>query len=347
MPDVVKGAAPSSVQTQPQTDLSQLSSEQYSTWERTGKLPDKPPTQDSAPADAPKVETPAEGENLQEAQPESGTVHETQEQHGERKPKKSAEDRIGQLVAETKRLERELEEARKPKAEPQPQPKAEAKPEPTAEKFDDEKWWKEHPEATLGEFTRAQAEYMAKQMLAELKAAEERTATEKRQAEEREAVKKSWGERAQKATTKHPDWMEVAGKADIACAANVNDPTKIREGSVIDGFILDSEIGPEVLYHLAKNPEEISKINGMKPYQAVRYLTALEAELSDEGEAPPNPADKPPAPARQHTQAPKPAAKVGGRNAPPEDPVKAAAASGDFAAYERMKNAEDLARARR
>lgn len=343
MPDVNPPAPPATA-TEPsavETDLSKLSSEQYSDWQITGKLPEKPKPQAAAPADAPKVETPAE-DAPPEAAAATGADETTQEEHAGQRPgrKPGAEERIGELTGKLRSTERELAEWKaKAEALQAPKPPETKKAEVAkVEEFDDKKWWDEHPDATLGEFTRAQAAHMAKQMVAETKAAEEKAAAEKRESEAREQLSKEWGERTEKAIAKHEDFKEVAFVDDLACPATVNDPKRIREGSILDGFILDSEIGPEILYYLAKNRGEIAEINRMTPFQAARYLTALEVELRDET---PAAAAAPPAP--KHTQAPKPAARVGGRDTPVTDPAKAAAARNDFTAYEREANARDLA----
>lgn len=363
MPDVIKdltaqGAEPSPAPASPTTDLSQLSSEEYSTWERTGKLPEAPKPQAAAPAatrkdekPAPQPGQPAEGEEEAAAAP--GADETTQDEHGTRKPgrKPGAEDRIGQLTAQLRQAERDRDEALgklKGKTQEPPKPPEAAKfkptrPRPTSADTDEKSG--EPKYKTLDDLLEARDAWNREQWDAE-KAFNDRQSKE---ADERDTVVRQFGERVQKSEAKHADFKRVAFESDITCPSNVNDAKKIREGSVIDAFIIDSEIGPEVLYFLGSNPGEIEKINGLSPFQQARYLTALEAELSDEdGEETPAAAApaKPAPPARQHTQAPPPARAVGGRNSAQADPIKSAAEAGNFAEYEAKANARDLARRR-
>lgn len=60
--------------------------------------------------------------------------------------------------------------------------------------------------------------------------------------------------------------------------------------------LLDSEVGHEILYHLATNPSEASKVRAMTPLQQVAYVGRMEARLSqpnpDTGKSEQNPKTK-------------------------------------------------------
>lgn len=69
----------------------------------------------------------------------------------------------------------------------------------------------------------------------------------------------------------------------------------------ISSYVAESETGPEVAYHLAKNPVVLDEIMRMSPYQAGRELLKLEAKLT----APP--------PSKPVTKAAPPITPVGAR----------------------------------
>ncbi len=84
---------------------------------------------------------------------------------------------------------------------------------------------------------------------------------------------------------------------------------RVQVNSAADGFILDSEIGPELVYHLAKHPDELEELSDLSPYQTVRKLTILEQTLQGGLKTP-----------RKLSNAPEPPKDVGGRGAAASTP---------------------------
>jgi hypothetical protein len=83
--------------------LASLTPEQRGEWRNTGKLPEQPNKQESAPADTSK-----ETESVTSPDAETGKT--TQEHKTESKRAPGAEERIRELVAQKKELERKLAE---------------------------------------------------------------------------------------------------------------------------------------------------------------------------------------------------------------------------------------------
>lgn len=68
-----------------------------------------------------------------------------------------------------------------------------------------------------------------------------------------------------------PDFAEVVGKT--------NDKTH-PVSPVVGQLILESEKGPLLQYHFAKNPADLRRINGLTPLSAAREVGKIEARLS-------------------------------------------------------------------
>ncbi len=101
-------------------------------------------------------------------------------------------------------------------------------------------------------------------------------------------------ERVSTALDAMPDYEEVVGASDVPAAPHVLES------------ILDSEQGPQLAYHLAKNPDVAERLNAMTPVQAAREIGRLEAQL-----------EKPKAdttPPKRTTSAPPPINPVRGSN---------------------------------
>ena len=78
----------------------------------------------------------------------------------------------------------------------------------------------------------------------------------------------TWAERQTAARAALPDYDQVVGGADIPVARHVAE------------VLLDSDQGPALAYHLAKNPDVAAKLNGLSPVAAAREIGRIEAGLS-------------------------------------------------------------------
>jgi hypothetical protein len=189
-----------------------------------------------------------------------------EEPTSEPEPKGSgARERIEDLVAERNALKKYAEYlqqqmAAKP-AEPPPAPAAEQPPvvttegAPTLESvgFDTDKW------------TQAMQAWTAKQIEKGVKAAITNV-----QAEQQEvAARQAFESRLEAFKAKTPDLAVVLGNPDL--------PRLDTEAAKL---VVASDIGPQILYHLGKNPEKAVRIARRSPAQQAAAIGRLEAELS-------------------------------------------------------------------
>jgi len=79
---------------------------------------------------------------------------------------------------------------------------------------------------------------------------------------------KAWVKKEADAVKRHPDYP---GLENI-----VND---IQPNGTMAGFFLDSDIGPEVAYHLQQNPDVADTIRDLSPFRAMRQLMEIEGKL--------------------------------------------------------------------
>ena len=162
--------------------------------------------------------------------------------------------------AQREREAREALEARLAVLERQPAPQApKVDEEPQPSQFND-----------AFEYAKALAEYTADKRIGEMK----RQEAEERQAQERQKVIETWASKVQAAKASMPDFDDIVASSDVV----VNDD--IRDA------ILESDVGPQILYHLAENDDVAKRIAGLSPKQALREIGKLEARFEVKETAP-------------------------------------------------------------
>ena len=123
------------------------------------------------------------------------------------------------------------------------------------------------------EYAKALSEWNVEKVLAE----RDRAEADRRANEERNKVISAWTQKVEAAKAKLPDFEEMVASADVA----VNDA--IRDA------IIESDVGPELLYHLAQDTDYACKLAQMPVAKALKELGKLEVrfEVKDEPEAKP------------------------------------------------------------
>jgi hypothetical protein len=114
------------------------------------------------------------------------------------------------------------------------------------------------------EYAKALAEFSTEKALAE----RDRRDAEEKVAVQRQKVIETWATKVQSAKGSMPDFDEVVASSDVV----VNDD--IRDA------ILESDVGPQILYHLAENDDLGKKIAGMSPKAALREIGKLEERFA-------------------------------------------------------------------
>lgn len=129
-------------------------------------------------------------------------------------------------------------------------------PEPRLEDFDSTEKWAEAFRA----WTRRQIETTVD------KTVEQKTRSQ-REEEQRAAVLTAWNERLTKFVEEQPDALAVISARTLPITEHMRD------------VILASEIGPQIAYHLGKNPATAARIARMSPTQQAAAIGRLEGQL--------------------------------------------------------------------
>jgi len=242
-----------------------------------------------APAEAEQSEP---TEAVEQSEPEEAEAEAKQE--GERKQNPKLERRFSEITKQREEARKEAQQEREARQALEARLAAlEGKQQPTKAEFVDEK-----PQPSqfsdAFEYAEALAEYTADKRIADMK----REEAQAKEAEQRQKVITQWTSKVEAAKASLPDFDDIVASSDVV----VNDD--IRDA------ILESDVGPQILYHLAENDEVAKKIAGLSPKQALREIGKLEARFEAKPEA------EKPAPIVR-SKAPAPIQPIrGGKNTP-------------------------------
>jgi hypothetical protein len=228
-------------------------------------------------------ETPAEAAlpvpEVQEAEPATApeTVPETPEPEDEKPKAKGVQKRIDELTRNWREAERRteqlLEYVTRIQGDTADQKQVEAAgTAPTLEQFgyDEGKY-----QAALMKFAETIADRKVSQKLSEWEQRQQQTA------------------RTQTFKQREADFASTVDDY----AERVYDPS-VPISSAMAEVIADSDIGPQLAYHLAENKDAAARIAAMSPVQAARELGKIEARLTAAKDAPKPVSNAPPPPPR-------------------------------------------------
>ena len=189
---------------------------------------------------------------------------EIEEKEQEEKPKANPklERRFSEITKQREEARKEAQQERQAREALEARLAAlERQPAPQAPKVDEEPQPSQFNDAF--EYAKALAEYTADKRIAEMKQDEAKAKAEA----ERQKVIDQWASKVQKAKADLPDFDDIVASSDVV----VNDD--IRDA------ILESDVGPQILYHLAENDDVAKKIAGLSAKQALREIGKLEARF--------------------------------------------------------------------
>lgn len=178
----------------------------------------------------------------------------------EQKPNK-LEKRFSDITKQREQARQEAErertraselEARLKELESQLQPKQVDDGKPRPEQYSD-----------AFEYNEALTEYKINQRMEQ----KEREAEQARLQEQKLIQAKTFAEREQAVRAELPDYDDMIASSDVMISDQVKDA------------ILESDIGPKIIYHLAENPEIAEKINKMSLVNALKEVGKIEARL--------------------------------------------------------------------
>jgi hypothetical protein len=319
---------------------------QYDGWDENGtpivtKKPDPPKSEEPAASASSATETDSEPKGKSAADAETATSQEKDKDKKDRKPgeKKSAEERIAELVAENKRLKEERERPREQVTKPASETEKKTAPAEQPATYVEwrkafkpkewvEKWAKDNPDASYEDAVSALADFQSDvrfqyQQFEQMKEA---------------GVKRSQ-EQLRKTVEKYPD----AGPKVKEAAKSIMQP---EVPAVIRALIDESDVMTDLLYTLSDEKTLANFLETAKtsPGKAVRVLRDMERDIEAAIAKPAaekpgtKKADKEETPAEPKPRAPKPPSEVGGRGTGHEDAAVAAARAGDFGAFEAEQN---------
>jgi hypothetical protein len=229
-------------------------------------------------ADKPEVEA-VQTEPTEEVE-RSEPVIEEKEQEEKPKANPKLERRFSEITKQREEARKEAQQEREARQALESRLAAlERQPAPQAPKVDEEPQPSQFNDAF--EYAKALAEYTADKRIGEMRKQD----AEAKEAQERQKVIDQWANKVQQAKAALPDFDDIVASSDVV----VNDD--IRDA------ILESDVGPQILYHLAENEDVAKKIAGLSAKQALREIGKLEARFEvKEPETKPVVRSKAPAP---------------------------------------------------
>lgn len=251
----------------------------------------------AAPTPAPETKPEPTGEETKEAVETAG--QETQQQP---KKKPLIEELVrtrherNEVRTENEQLRAELAELREQMqtAQAQPAPK-ELDPKPMRSQF-----------VSDDDYAEALTDWKVDQKLQERQQEEQQARANAAQ----EALAQNWEKRLRMAKEDLKDFDDVVGKSEIDL------PNHIYVA------VVESDLGPELAYYLAQNPDEAKLLKGMSPTSALRTLGKLEDRLADAKKPAPETKKDEPKGSTQQNVAPEKS-----KAPPPIDPLKDATGS--------------------
>ena len=217
---------------------------------------------DATTVDTSTTTAPAEGE---------GSTQQEQDRNDKGQFKSGTQKRIDALVYQRNQAEREAAYWRQ-----QAQTPAKA---PEAPKVEDFRSYDEYEDA----MQRHRIDEGVQRATA--KTAEQQAERFTQQAQS--AAQETYNQRVSETVARIPDFVEVVGKSQVPMSPALAEA------------LMESDRGPELVYHLAKNPAEAERLNSMSVRQMDREIGRLETALTSKA-APPAP------PAARTTSAPAP-----------------------------------------
>lgn len=160
------------------------------------------------------------------------------------------------------------------------------------------------------DFLVAKADHTARQASREEREKEEKAQREKTVAEQRAKTEREFRKLSEAAAKEIPDFVEsIEGAEDVMISQSMGEA------------ILESPLGPRIMYHLVKNPTEAARISQLSPNAAIREIGKLEASIESALKAQAKPqegddGDPKPEPKKQPSKAPEPIEPVSGRGGP-------------------------------
>lgn len=200
----------------------------------------------------------------EEEQSEPKEAEKEANQEGERKQNPKLEKRFSEITKQREEARLEAQRERQARLELEQRLAAleqNRQPQQQAVNIDQEPQPSQFADAF--EYAKALAEYSTEKALAE----RDRQQALAREQEAQQKIIQSWAQKVQAAKAELPDFDDLVASSDVVVNNAVRDA------------ILESDVGPKILYHLAENNDLAKKIAGLSPNAALREIGKLEARF--------------------------------------------------------------------
>ena len=219
-----------------------------------------------APVEA--VETEPTVEDTPQSEPIADEPKPVEE--GEKKPNPKLEKRFSELTKQREMARQEADRERQRAADLEARLEALEKGSKPVKQDEPNKEPQPSDFTDAFEYAKALAEYSTAKALEN----RDKQEAERKANEERQKVMTSWQTKLEAAKSELPDYEDMIASSDVVVSDQVRDA------------ILESDVGPKILYHLAENPEVATKISGLSLTSALREIGKLEARFEKTAEAP-------------------------------------------------------------
>ena len=212
-----------------------------------------------SPAETEAVETEPVSE---EEQSEPKEAEKEANQEGERKQNPKLEKRFSEITKQREEARQEAQRERQARVDLEQRLAAlEQQRQPQASYVDQEPQPSQFADAF--EYAKALAEFSTEKALAE----RDRQVAQAKEQEAQQKIIQSWAQKVQDAKAELPDFDDLVASSDVVVNNAVRDA------------ILESDVGPKILYHLAENNDLAKKIASLSPNAALREIGKLEARF--------------------------------------------------------------------
>lgn len=240
------------------------------------KLGLAPDSQSSEADVAEKQQTEPEQGEAEGSEPEAREEAKPQDEPKKQNPK--LEKRFSEITKQREEARKEAEAERQRRVELEQRLAALEQQAPKKEFVDQEPQPSQFQDAF--EYAKALAEYTADKRIEEMK----RQEAEAKAEAARQSMIQEWSKKVETAKAELPDFDDMVASSDVVVSDDIRDA------------ILESDVGPKILYHLAENSEFAKKVASMPTRAALKEIGKLEARFEAKAEEKPVVRSKAPAP---------------------------------------------------
>lgn len=224
-----------------------------------------------AKAELAEIDAARKAKESKETKPPKQEESEEEIDHPDKDKKKGINERFSKITTDRKNAEAKAERETKSAAEARARAdKAEQEAQALRAKYEPAKTDELGPEplpaqfTDINEYSKALKDWTAEKTRSD----DNKKRVEERNKQEQEAVVKAWKERQDAFKAETPDYEKVISESAVKVSDQVRDA------------ILDSDVGPKLLYHMAQNPDVAEKIGKMSVPKALKEIGKLEAFFS-------------------------------------------------------------------